>query len=51
MAMEGMTSSGVGGLTKPAISAATKVAQASKVKQVKMKVKVSIKKKKGEKDE
>ena len=42
--MEGMTSSGVGGITKPAISAATKMAQADKVKKVKMSVKVKIKK-------
>lgn len=42
--MEGMTSSGVGGITKPAISAATKMAQADKVKKVKMAVKVKIKK-------
>lgn len=45
MTLSSMTSAGVGGLTKPAISAATKVARADKVKQVKMKVKVSIKKK------
>jgi len=45
--MEGMTSSGMQPLVKPAISAATKVAQANKVKQVKAKVKVSIKKKVG----
>lgn len=43
--MESVTSSGIGGLTKPAISAARKTAQAAKVKQVKLKVKVSIKKK------
>lgn len=43
--MEGMTSSGVGSITKPAISAATKVAQADKVKAVKLKVAVKLKKK------
>lgn len=42
--MEGITSAGVGGLTKPAISAATKVAQADKVKKVKLAVKVKVKK-------
>lgn len=40
-----MTSSGLSGLVKPAVSAAQKTARADKVKQVKMKVKVSIKKK------
>jgi hypothetical protein len=48
--MEGMTSGGLGGLTKPAISAATKTAQADKVKAVSMKVKVKIKKKLGKPD-
>jgi len=47
--MEGTTSSGFGSAmprtVKPTIKAATKVAQAGKVKAVKMKVKVSIKKK------
>lgn len=43
--MEGETSSGLGGLVKPAIKAATKTAQANKVKAVSMKVKVKIKKK------
>jgi hypothetical protein len=42
--VEGVTSSGIGGLTKPVITAATKTAQASKVKKVSMKVKVKIKK-------
>lgn len=41
----GVTSSGIGGLTKPAIKAAAKTAQADKVKAVKLKVKVGIKKK------
>ena len=43
--MEGMTSSGLGSLVRPAISAARKTAQADKVKSVAMKVKVKIKKK------
>jgi hypothetical protein len=43
--VEGMTSAGVGGMVKPAISAATKTAQANKVKAVAVKVKVKIKKK------
>lgn len=43
--MQGVTSAGLGSLTKPAISAATKTAQADKVKSVKMSVKVKLKKK------
>ena len=43
--MEGVTSSGIGGITKPAISAARKTAQAGKVKAVSLKVKVKLKKK------
>ena len=45
MGFEGVTSSGIGGIAKPAIKAATKTAQAAKVKAVKLKVKGSIKKK------
>lgn len=45
--MEGLTSSGIGGLVKPAVSAAQKTAKADKVKAVKLKVKVAIKKKVG----
>jgi hypothetical protein len=41
----GVTSSGIGGLTRPAIKAATKTAQADKVKAVKLAVKVKLKKK------
>jgi len=43
--MEGVTSGGIGAITRPAIDAATKTAQAGKVKAVKMSVKVKIKKK------
>jgi hypothetical protein len=45
--MEGVTSAGLSGITRPTIKAASKAAQAEKVKAVKMKVKVSIKKKVG----
>ena len=48
--MEGVGSSGISGITKPVIKAATKTAQADRVKQVKMKVKVSLKKKVGKPD-
>jgi hypothetical protein len=41
----GVTSSGLSGLARPAIKAATKTAQADKVKAVKLKLKVGIKKK------
>lgn len=43
--MQGVTSGGLGSLVKPAITAATKTAQADKVKAVKVKVGVKIKKK------
>jgi hypothetical protein len=46
MALSGTTSAGVGGLVRPAISAATKVAQADRVKAAKVKMKVSVKVKK-----
>lgn len=42
---QGMTSSGLGSLARPAISAARKAAQADKVKSVALKVKVKLKKK------
>jgi len=45
MGFEGVTSSGIGGLAKPAIKAATKASQADKVKAVKVKLAVKIKKK------
>lgn len=41
----GVTSSGIGGLVKPAIKATSKAAQADKVKAASLKVKVKIKKK------
>ena len=44
--MEGVTSSGIGGIAKPAISTAKKIAQAGKVKAVKVKLKASVKIKK-----
>jgi len=45
MGFEGVTSSGISGLTKPAIKAATKASQAANIKKVKMSVKVKIAKK------
>jgi len=45
MGFEGVTSSGIGGLAKPVIKAATKASQADKVKAVSLKVKVKLKKK------
>ena len=44
--MEGTTSSGISSLTKPVISTARKIAQADKVKAVKVKMKVGVKIKK-----
>lgn len=43
MGLLGVTSAGVGGLTKPAISAARKTAQADKVKAVSVKIKIKKK--------
>jgi hypothetical protein len=43
--MEGMTSSGLGSLVRPALNKAASVAKADKVKAIKVKAKVSIKKK------